>query len=311
MELVNNVDSVLGRSATQGPRGPQLTACYAMGSFPALWAVEGLGFHWTEMCHKRGERIDRVLSEHEPDALPRESLCMLHAGVGLSFAHISLAGLDNESSSRVLRDAMRRFLALCHEASRPGYRGCAIESLGIPTLILHGPKMARRLHDVLIELEPTAASFMWRGVGRALYFSPANFVAGGASSWTGLRIADRLAPDEDAWRNLHAGYTWALTLVNMLQPEIVEAALGEPGAASRDPASFVSGVVCSALMREDTTPGAPELPAFLARRARRHCGRRTLAPRYSRALPTCPRRGVPPTTRLAGPRRAVSLSVVL
>ena len=74
-------------------------------------------------------------------------------------------------------------------------------------------------------------------------------------------------PDNDARMNMRAGMAWALTLVNMRHPEIVEAVLRDQMAATgEDRDAFVNGIMSAVVMRCDTSPDDPPLEAFIRHR---------------------------------------------
>jgi hypothetical protein len=263
MSLVNHVESVFPPPGTYKPVGELVDACYAMGLFPALWAVEGLGNYYAETFRERKLPLANILTDPALAPLPAKSMTMLHAGIGLSFAKRSLEGLTPASPAADLRKALERFVALCRENSRPGYAGCALESLGIPTLILHGLEMARAVDRELMKFDAEAASFFWRGAGRALYFYPKNFIPAWDCPWRGYAMSSELAPHEMARKNLRAGMAWATTVVNMRNPEITETLLQWQGENNPDRDAFISGMTSSMIMRYDTSPDDPYIEDFI------------------------------------------------
>jgi hypothetical protein len=263
MSLVNNVESVVPPAGTYQPLGGLVDACYAMGLFPALWAVEGLGLYYAETFRERKLPLKNILTDPALASIPEKSMTMLHAGIGLSFAKRSLEGLKATSHSGDLRKALERFIALCKENSRPGYLGCALESLGIPTVIMHSLEMARAVDRELMQIDSEAASFFWRGAGRALYFYPKNFIPGWDCPWRGYAISSELALHEMARKNLRAGIAWATTVVNMRNPEIMETLLQWQGGNNPDRDAFISGMTSSMIMRYDTSPDDPYIQDFI------------------------------------------------
>src|SRR5439155_1446231 len=55
---------------------------------------------------------------------------------------------------------------------------------------------------------------------------------------------------------------WAVTLVNMRQPKVLEAVLKSHGAELAATGAFANGFSSSAIMRYDTTPDAPFITKF-------------------------------------------------
>src|SRR5262249_50707794 len=62
--------------------------------------------------------------------------------------------------------------------------------------------------------------------------------------------------------NLMAGLSWAVTLVNMRQPAIMENVVRSCVEHSEFAEGFTDGVVSSIIMRQETTPDAPFVPDF-------------------------------------------------
>jgi hypothetical protein len=87
-----------------------------------------------------------------------------------------------------------------------------------------------------------------------------NIVPCSEIDWTTIA---KPAPNEDARKNYIAGLAWALTVVNMKQPEIMANVLKRHGEiVSRDDA-FANGVASSIIMRHDTTPNAQFVQDYL------------------------------------------------
>src|SRR5262249_36550648 len=149
------------------------------------------------------------------------------------------------------------FVADCERASRRGYAGAALESLGLVAMFLHGPRLVRALDP---QLPPEVAPYFWHGVGRAFYFHPGQFLPGRSHRWRDL------APHELARVNLCAGMAWALFLVNMRDPEVMEGVLLEQGEHFADRDLFIDGIVGAVVMRWDTSPGDPWVERFLSHR---------------------------------------------
>src|ERR1043166_7887429 len=133
--LVRNVPSTL-QLVSEPPYPPLLEVvrrAYAMEPYPALWAVEGIGHWYGDTFFTRHEVPRGILTEASVRDLPADSLTMLHAGIGMSFAQHWLQRVNHLSSRADIRHALEQILALCRENSRPGYEGAALESLGLIT----------------------------------------------------------------------------------------------------------------------------------------------------------------------------------
>jgi len=102
--------------------------------------------------------------------------------------------------------------------------------------------------------------FFWRGAGRAFYFSPLHMLQSVFSPWI---AAEMEAPDEQAFKGLKAGITWATNVVNMRQPEIFEDLIKRRGAQEESEGTIRHGVAASTTMAIDITPNHPVVKAYL------------------------------------------------
>ncbi len=266
MSMVNNLEQgfpSLGSFDPMKELKGLVEKCYAMGDFASVWSVEGLGLYHIEAMRAKNMPIKNALTNPALNDLPLKSMTMLHAGIGLSFGRSSLKGLTAQSSPEELRKALENFIQLVRDNSRKGYAGCAYESLGLVSLILHNPEMARALDRELAKFNPEVATYMWRGAGRALYFHPKHFIPGFKSPWRGIPKCRQIAPHETARKNLRAGVAWPTTIVNMRQPEVMESVLLFQGENDPDREPFVNGVMSTLVMRYDTSPEDPYIKKFI------------------------------------------------
>jgi hypothetical protein len=269
MSMVNNLEQGFPPLGTFDPMKELhklVDVCYAMGQFASVWSVEGLGLYHIEAMRAKKMPVRNALTDPVLNSVPAKSMTMLHAGIGLSIGRSCLMGLTADSPRADLRKALQEFISLCRENSRPGYTGCAYESLGLVALIRHNPALARVLDRELADIDPEVATYMWRGAGRALYFHPKNFVPGFRSAWPGIAMSRAIAPHETARRNLRAGVAWPTTIVNMRHPQIMESVLLHQGENDPDRELFVNGVVSSMTMRYDTSPDDPYITSFINHR---------------------------------------------
>jgi hypothetical protein len=261
---VRDVGTILHLPAegTFVPLADLVARAYALDEFSALWAVEGAGHFYADSFWGRGEPPRGLLSGPEADAVPAKALTMLHAGIGLSFAQHLLEKVTPTTPGRDLELTLRLFLALCHANSRPGYVGAALESLGLVARVFHPLELVPVLDRYLATLDPEAQAYYWHGVGRAIYFSPTYFLPFGRSPWRAVEMARGEAPHELGRLNAVAGLTWAVTLVNMRRPQVLEAVVNAHGEEFVRDGAFANGVSSSIIMRYDTTPEAPFIAAF-------------------------------------------------
>jgi hypothetical protein len=246
---------------TLPPLSELVQRAYNMGSFPALWGLEGLGKYYGDTFWKRDETPCKILNRSNVGDLPASSLPMLHAGIGLSFASHLFGPLHNENRISAVEEALRQFLALCQQNSRPGYEGAAIESLGLVLRELY-PVLVSPVDGLLQSIDEDKVAYFWHGVGRAIYFSPTNFLPSHNASWRALKMCEQEAPHALGRMNCLAGLAWAVTLVNLRQPEIMESLLRQHCQFVEQDDSFAAGIGGALILRYDTTPEDQSLSAF-------------------------------------------------
>ncbi len=228
----------------------------------ALWVLEGLGHDHAAGALVREPNPAGLLAAGNP---PPAALLMLHAGLGLAVAEHVLGALTPAAPTpgEVAR-ALERFAELCHANSRPGFAPAALESLGLVNRCFF-PDLVPPVDRELRRMSGPLPGYFWHGVGRAIYFLPVQFLPGYGSSVRALAMARREAPDPPAAHNALAGVVYALTLVNLSHPQVVEDLLRREGEALRAGA-FTEGLVSALRMRRATTPADPDLGAFLRHR---------------------------------------------
>lgn len=177
----------------------------------AVWVLEGLGY-------ARGAAAAR------PGAGPGEGVhprwwIPLHTGTGMALAEHTLAGLGGGREEAVIRRRVAALAELCAELSAPGYALATFEPFGFMARMLE-PRLVRPVAAALGGLDPELSAAFWHGVGRGCYFAPPAF-----SGARGLEAAWRAAPGSAEALETVAGAAWALTLVNLPRPAVVEAGL--------------------------------------------------------------------------------------
>jgi len=259
--LVKNVSQRLAipPSGQDFDLGRAVEGAYALGQFPDLWAVEGLGHDYALTFWGKGKPIQGVLTEGQARALPDKSLTMMHAGLGLAFAEKLMDRITPYSPACDIRGVLREFVTLVKDNSRKGYEGAAYESLGLLTRFWHSP-MVKIVDQQMQDIEPEAVGYFWHGVGRALYFFPTYFVPGLLSAWIPV---EQEPPYELAKLNMIAGLTWATTVVDVRQPRIMESILKYYGDIVAKTPAFTNGVMSTLIMGSDITPGDYYIREFL------------------------------------------------
>jgi hypothetical protein len=223
-------------------------------TFPRLWVVEGIGNYYGDRAFERtpGGDPHGLLTDSALAGLPPFSLTMLHAGIGMSFAKAVLKGLEPDTPAGMVRDAIARFVSLCRSSSRPGYAGAALESLGLATRTLY-PNLVALMDREIPPVEPVLQGYFWHGVGRAMYFDPMNLLPSVNAPWRMIKRLDAETPHDLAYRNALSGMSWAIAVVNMRNPSVMEAFLRHHGALLAQHDIFTDGVTSALMMRYDTT----------------------------------------------------------
>jgi hypothetical protein len=263
--LVTQVHSQLGLHDDNHTSLPNLVAKAAdMETFPRLWAIEGLGNYVGDqaLAHAGGRPVTGLLIDPSVAMLPPWSLTMLHAGIGMSFAKHVLKRLDPSSTPDTVRAAIAEFVTLCRDSSRAGYAGAALESLGLATRTLY-PNVLRLIDTHIKDVDSELQGYFWHGAGRAMYFEPLNMLPSANAPWRAIRRLDEEAPHDLARRNILSGLAWALTVVNMRHPSVMETFLRHHGQVAVQNDAFTNGVTSSLMMRYDTTREDANIDPFI------------------------------------------------
>ena len=157
MGLVQNMQSYMDAEG-KTPLQTIVEKCYALGNFPALWAVEGAGKDLAEWHIARNPNPQRILIDAQLDPKWDGAWLMLHAGLGLGFAKHFYDHMK-EATDEALRHVVRETVRLCRDNSRQGYYGAAIESLGLVTRFMQGTATCLRVHYILEQEAPDSVGF--------------------------------------------------------------------------------------------------------------------------------------------------------
>ena len=200
---------------------------------------------------------------------------MLNAGIGLSVAQSMLSTVNHLSPAGEIRRVAERVANLCRENATPGFEGEAIESMGLVTrsALFSGdvradlmvPRVAQQLAESF-GADSEELGFFWHGAGHAHYFAPPNLLPFYGSIEHGFEMVLRqlavAKADDAAKQSALAGFWWAVTVVNMRTPHVMEHALARMGTRATGQPGFTSGVISSTTMRQDTTPDADLIATF-------------------------------------------------
>lgn len=230
--------------------------------YASLFALEGLGRLYGTSYLKAEIEPKNILHTNVVPYLPESARLVLHAGIGLSFAKVLLDRIANSANEAKINETVQRIVGLCRDNSEPSCLGAALEALGLVVRCFHPQMMAQTVKN-LEEHSPDVLPYFWHGAGRAIYFTPGNFLP--FSTWNAIQMAKQLGKgDKMIQDNAISGVISALVMVNVRSPEVLahlvidahgKQLLGEPGVAH--------GVATSIIMREITTPGASFIDSFL------------------------------------------------
>ena len=268
IRLVVNVGSFLPPANARVDLQELVERCYAMGPFPSVWSVEGLGHYYADTFFERNEIPQNLLTDPKLEGLPSKSMTMLHAGIGLSFAQQNLLKLSPQRPPAEVRKTVETIIGLCKNSSRKGYTGAAIESLGLVSRNFHGLATMRAVDEALSAVDPDSVGYAWRGAGRAVYFSADDFIPGWDTPWRVVKACQQEPPHDLGRRNMVAGFAWAATVVNMRHPIVMETILKYHGEEFAATDAFSNGVISSMIMRYDTSPDDPNIDRFINYRPR-------------------------------------------
>ncbi len=249
--FVNHADAPTKLSAEGTyPLEERLAEYYGRGDYSALWLIEGLGERFAQAHLADGKEVRDLLTSGQGAAIPPKSQLMMHAGIGIAFAKHEVAKLTPWSSEGEVKDALKRFLALVRDNSKPGYEGAALESLGLVTRTWY-PQLVDTIAKHLASLDADAVDFFWHGAGRAMYFSPM-YMMPGLSPW---EAADEEPPDERARLNARAGVAWAFTIVNIRHPKIAAHFLRHKKGRISGNGAYTNGAHSTLIMAGEMVPG--------------------------------------------------------
>ena len=222
----------------------------------SVWIAEGIGRYYAD-----SRRDSAIRGGHLQDTFPptiHKYLVPLHAGMGLYFAE---GVLSSARQGRSIASSLDQFFKLCRANSQPGFAEVACETLGLAARTLY-PHRVREIDDLLAKRNPEMMPYFWHGIGRGLYFLPTGFFPGDGLSWRAIMKAQREPPHALGQLNATAGVAWALTLVNLRQPEVLEAFLTKYGSGLAHGDAFANGVQSALVIWYHCAFEDPSLQAF-------------------------------------------------
>jgi hypothetical protein len=118
-------------------------------------------------------------------------------------------------------DSLRELAGVCRELAPPGLAGVAFEGLGLVAR-LRRAKAVPLFARVLAEMDGDLEAYFWHGVGRGLFFILGDAFPSGSPSGRALERALREPPPGLGRANALAGLAWAMSLICLPHPEILD-----------------------------------------------------------------------------------------
>lgn len=265
-DLFENVDTVLRLpNGTRRSLRDLVARANALDPFTAVWAIEGIGHYYAETVWESRGAPHGLLREVAARDLPAKSLVALHAGMGLSLANRLLARVGRACrkcpESSHLDGVLRQFVSLCRDNSSEAYVAASYEALGLVARNLY-PHLVTDIDRELPTMGDNLSDYFWHGVGRAIYFAPTNYLPLSGVASRVVEMTQQEPPHEPGRRNALAGAIWAMVLVNLREPEVVENFLGNCADVRFDRDAFANGVSSATVIWRDSTESTAQLEAL-------------------------------------------------
>lgn len=251
--------------------------CTSSATYESLWTMEGVGYFKTIESMRLREASPAIFSD-----VPTKAVIPLTTGVGMALGLFSLR-LHNGD----IRGLVGQFLGLCRRHVRDEHREVAIESFGLVSCLMLTPERSIALANEFRDQSSLGDLHFWHGFGRGLYFSPLSVCPILEQRSIPIRLATALPPDDLSRRNCISGLAWALALVNVRHPTVIDAFL-KRNAHHVDDDTIAVGINAALALWQKWAPESDlasricsytpkcDVPAWF-RHATRHCG----APRPS------------------------------
>lgn len=225
------------------------------------FAIEGVGYHLAKSSLARGNFETDLQLSGVCAGLPVRTLVLLHAGLGLALAESVLCAMDERGSERAF--LLERFAEVCRQHSRSGYTGVTFEALGLVARALY-PHLIKHI-DRNLSSNLTQLAYFWHGVGRGIYFAPGNVSPACSAPWKALAVCLN-EPFHDLGRqNAMAGLAWAMTIINMEDPKILETFARHHGRQVMEDPAFMDGAGAATIFWQYVSPQVPANPEELFR----------------------------------------------
>jgi hypothetical protein len=219
--------------------GQALERVCELDPYAAVWATEGVGYYYAI----RGGRLRLA----ELQALPQRVRIPLHTGAGLAWAEAALRSAPEIGIRRMADEFWERCCA--HDS----YRELLFEAIGLVAAALY-PNLLGVLGHHLADIGDERYELFWHGVGRGLYFLPVGFLPFREARNRAYSLSQSVPSSDAGRRNAIAGVAWALTLVNIRDPEVLEIHLMEHTNAIVQNDAFRNGMTSAMLVWLTASP---------------------------------------------------------
>src|SRR3954452_1298276 len=210
-----------------------------------VWVTEGLGYYFAQ----------RGIAPAAHAAAADRLLIPMHTGAGLSLAEHALrnAGPD-------LHTALARYRDRAWTLARDGLGEVVYEALGLVAVTLY-PDLVGPIDRELAADDRLSALF-WHGVGRGLYFLPLHFLPVSRVRRRPVEFASNTPTTDLGRRNALAGLAWAMTLVNVQDPDVVMEWLDQHAPGIEASEAFRNGVASALTVWMAAAPDEASIAAL-------------------------------------------------
>lgn len=227
-----------------------IPALRCLDTWERVWTIEGIGYWFANSALRRKPSPAGFFGDRSFDALPTNVMIPLHTGAGLALAEAALGSKEGRAGARFWRE--------CQELSAAGYAEPMFEALGLVTITMY-PHLTRQIDRELSDLHPNLSAYFWHGAGRGLYFSPFGFVPVPAACRVMAEKSQRLPSSAIGRANALAGLSWAITLVNIRHPWILEGRAWEMAQWIQPGGPFLNGLKSSLIVWQNIVPEDPHV----------------------------------------------------
>jgi hypothetical protein len=212
-----------------------------------LFLLEGVGYAWG-------------IAGRPLAAVDAEAAIPLTMGWGLAQAE---RAIESVKEGETPAESLGRLAAVCREHSPPGLAGVAFEGIGLVAR-MRSPHRVQLLARALAELGGDLEARFWHGLGRGLFFILKDAGPWGSPSGRALNRALREPPHDLGRANALAGLAWAMTLICLPLPEVLDLFLCQHSARIEDVEAFRQGIAAAALLWHGAAGRGTLLDRFLA-----------------------------------------------